>query len=233
MNTTEHTMKALPKSEQPYEKATLYGIHTLSDAELLAIIIRSGSTGHSALETAQAILSELGSLSGLCNRRLRRIREIPGIGNVKLLQLMAIGELSTRLWKTNRSYGISLANSQLVYDYTKELLRHSSQETVYLLLVDAGCRLIHGKELTRGTSHASLLSPRDIFCEALNHDASGIILVHNHPSGDLTPSKHDIEITNIIRDLGEQMQLPLMDHIIIGDNTFMSMKEQGYFNSEA
>lgn len=233
MNTTEHTMKALPSSERPYEKATLYGIHTLTDAELLAIIIRSGSTGHSALETAQTILSELGSLSGLCNQRLRRIRDIPGIGNVKLLQLMAIGELSTRLWKTSRSYGVNLANSQLVYDYTKELLRHCPQETVYLLLLDAGCRLIHSKELTRGTSHASLLSPRDIFCEALNHDASGIVLAHNHPSGDPTPSEHDIEITNIVHDLGEQMQLPLMDHIIVGDNTFISMKEQGYFGSKA
>ncbi len=231
MSKSEHTMKALPTEQQPYEKARIYGTHSLSDVELLAIVLRNGTAGHSALETAQALLTQLGSLSNLCSHRMHHIRSIPGIGKVKQLQLMAIAELSMRLWQTSRPSGMVISDSAKVYEVFKERLRHEKQEHVHLLLLDSRCRLTHTTELTKGTINSSLISPRDVFCEALNYNAAGIILVHNHPSGDPTPSKDDILITNSIHELGTIMQLPLMDHVIIGDNTYVSMKEQGHIMS--
>ncbi len=230
MTLQNKTMKMMPPQSQPYEKAKLYGIQALSDAELLAVIIRNGSTGLTALETAETILKELGSLSGLCSSHLKLTDKIPGIGPVKQLQLMAIGELAIRLWRSEHSFGLEFTNAAFVYEYFREEMRHNKQERVYALFLDAGCHLLHQKEMSKGTLYNSPISPREIFREALHHDASGIILVHNHPGGDPTPSEDDIYATRIINGLGEQMLLPLMDHVIIGDNTYISMKEQGYLS---
>ncbi len=232
MNQIESTMKHLPQDMRPYEKATHFGVHTLSDTELLSIIIRSGTIGHTALETAGTVLQELGGLGELLSPNLSRLQRIPGIGAVKLLQLSAVGELSRRVWRSSKGHALRFTSPSIVYDYFKEELRHIHRETVLLLSLDNRCHMLYVSELSKGSANVSVFSPRDIFSEAIAHNAAGFILLHNHPSGDPTPSTEDIEITQTMFRLGKMMQLPLMDHVIIGDTTYVSLKELGYMNGE-
>lgn len=221
-------LKLLPTGEQPDQKAERYGFETLSDAELLSIIIRTGTKEENCLELCHQILNRLGgSITGLSRTNLTELRRFHGVGRVKALQLLCITELSRRIWKTRTRDALSFHSPELIYLHYREDFRYRNQEVVFLLLLDAKCRLISEEELSRGTICASLISPREIFLTALQKNAVNLILLHNHPSGDPTPSKEDIAITKTIYSLGKMMQLPLMDHIILGDTAYYSMKESG------
>lgn len=224
----QKNMKLLPADERPDRKAERYGMECLSDAELLSIIIRTGTKEDNCLDLCAQILKRLGgSISGLASTSLTELRRFHGVGRVKALQLLCITELSRRIWKAKEENTLTFLTPERIFLHFREDYRFLKQEVVVLLLLDAKCRLLKTEEISRGTITASLISPREIFLRALNANAVNMILIHNHPSGDPTPSSEDILATRKICELTKIMQLPLIDHIILGDNRYYSMKESG------
>ncbi len=223
------TIKDLGLDLRPDEKFIKYGPKSLSDAELLAIILRSGSSDEHCIDLADKVLSfnsKSSSLLNLCNLNIDDLMQIKGIGKVKALQIKAVFEISKRIAKTVKRKSLVLNNPKTVADYFYEELRHLDREAVILLMVDSAGNLIKEKVMSKGTVNASLLSPRDIFCEALKEGAVNIILLHNHPSGETNPSKMDINCTMKVKEAGEIIGIKLLDHIIIGDNKYLSFREQ-------
>ncbi len=223
------TIKDLGPDLRPDEKFIKYGPESLSDAELLAIIIRSGSADEHCIELADKILSfnaKSSSLLNIYNSSISDLMLIKGIGKVKALQIKAVFEISKRISKSVRKKSLVLNNPKTVAEYFYEDLRHLDREVVILLMVDSAGNLIKEKVMSKGTVNASLLSPREIFCEALKESAVNIILLHNHPSGEVNPSKMDISCTSKVKEAGEIIGIKLLDHIIIGDNKYLSFREQ-------
>lgn len=224
------TMKMLPSSERPYEKVMEYGAESLSDAELLSVILRTGTKDASARDLAEEIL-KLGNpsgLPGLLHHSLADYREIRGIGNVKAVQLSCIGELSKRIWKAAKNGGeFVCSHPAVIADYFMEEMRHKEQECLKLLILNTKNVLMKDVDISKGTVNASLATPREIFIETLRYRGAGVILLHNHPSGDPTPSKDDCLFTRRVEEAGRLMGVPLLDHIIIGDNSYVSLKERG------
>jgi DNA repair protein RadC len=228
------TMKSLPVSERPYEKAEEYGPKSLSDAELLAVILRTGARDVPARELAEKIL-KLGNPPGLCgllHNTLQDYMEIRGVGKVKAVQLACVGELSRRIWKS-AAVGEELVfdHPAKIADYYMEEMRHLEQENLKLLILNTKNVLIRDVDISRGTVNASLATPRELFIEALRYRGVGIILIHNHPSGDASPSREDCLFTKRVQEAGNLMGIPLLDHIIIGDTTYVSLRERGILST--
>lgn len=225
------TMKELPLDAQPYERCLREGPEHLSDAQLLSIIIRTGSKEESSLELASKILAlnyPREGILGLLHLSLPQLMSVKGIGKVKGIQLLCIGELSRRIWKKkNLEQPLSFQNAKDVADYYQEDMRHKEQEQFRMMMFNTRQVMLGEVLLTQGTVNASFASPREIFLEALRHQAVSLILVHNHPSGDPEPSIEDIRLTKRIREAGELLDIRLLDHIIIGDNSYVSLKERG------
>ncbi len=218
------------KSSLPYEKFMDLGAGALTEAELLAIILRTGTRNYSALELAGMILSlDAGGSQGLNSLHhisLRELMEIPGIGKVKAVKVKCIAELASRMARERAAVSLRFTAPATVADYYMEKMRHQEKEVVLLLLLDNKLNLIEEYMISVGTVRASLLSSREIFIEALKCRASYLMLLHNHPSGDPKPSGHDINMTQKIKEAGELMDIPLMDHIIVGDGCYISLKEE-------
>lgn len=225
------TMKDIPQADRPYEKCLRSGPGSLSDEELLAIIIRTGSREQSALELSRQLLTEEsqgGGLLKLLHLSLPQLMQIKGIGKVKEAQLLCIGELSRRIWRRAvLEEVVSFTNPEEIVNYYMEDLRHMEQEQTRLMLLNTKGALIKELMLSQGTVNMSLASPREIFLEALRHRAVYVVMVHNHPSGDPSPSREDILLTKRVREAGELIGIPLLDHVIIGDNSYISLKERG------
>ena len=220
--------KQLPKDIQPYERCMEQGAGALNNAELLAVILRTGSVGENSLELASRLLA-IESLSGLVSMTVAQLTKIRGIGKVKAIQLQGIGELSRRL-SASRQQGIVLDSPQAVGNYYMNHLKDERQEQVLLVFLNNKGALIRDLVLTKGTVNQTILSPREVFIEAFRYQAVKIILIHNHPSGDPTPSAEDVAVTRQIQKAGELTAIPLLDHIIIGDGRFISLKERGYIS---
>jgi DNA repair protein RadC len=225
---TNAKMSDIPKQERPYEKCERFGCGSLSDAELLCVILRSGAEGVSALDMSRSILKSLGSagIAQLHKVSMEDLLEIRGVGRVKALQIRCVAELSRRIAQAKIG-----AEDELVYNspdvigaYYMEEMRHESQEIALVLCLSSKGKLISRKVISRGNVNATILGPREIFIEALTHRAASIILLHNHPSGDPTPSEEDITVTKQIAQAGEMIGIPLTDHLVIGDRTFVSMR---------
>lgn len=228
--TMRQTMKQLPESEQPYEKCMKYGEQALSDAELLAVIIRTGTQGESAVALAQRVLSEFQfpeGILGLLRTSIPELCKIKGIGAVKAVQLKCIGELSKRIAKAGFGTQPVFSEPEDIAAYYMEQMRHETREQVVVMMLNSKNRLLHEQVISTGTVNFSLVSPREIFLEALRYQAVTIGLVHNHPSGDPTPSREDVLITRRIKEAGELLGIYLLDHVIIGDTKFCSMKKKG------
>ena len=224
-------MKELPNSSRPYERCMQEGAEHLTDAELLSIILRTGSKGESSLELAERILAlncPGEGILGLLHLSLQQLMSVKGIGKVKGIQLMCIGELSRRIWKKKQlERTIRFEEPEQVAAYYQEDLRHMEQEQFFLMMFNTRQMLIGERMMSKGTVNASLAGTREIFIEALRYQAVSLILVHNHPSGDPEPSKEDILLTERVRKAGELMGIRLLDHIVIGDSAYVSMKERG------
>lgn len=224
------TVKELPNLERPYEKCLKFGPESLSDAELLAVILRTGTKGLTSVELAKEILKKSKKHAGLLGLHHLTVQElcgIKGVGTVKAVQIRCITELSRRMAKAAAGDGISFRSAAAIAEYYMEDFRHLEQEQVLLLMFDTRCRLLGEKVISRGTVNQSLLSPREIYLCALNYHAVGIILLHNHPSGDATPSGEDFKITQRMKDSGELLGIELLDHIVIGDRCYFSFRETG------
>ena len=224
-------MKELPNSSRPYERSMREGAEHLTDAELLSIILRTGSKGENSLELAERILAlncPGEGILGLLHLSLPQLMSVKGIGKVKGVQLMCIGELSRRIWKKKHMERVMrFEEPEQVAAYYREDLRHMEQEQFFLMMFNTRQMLIGERMMSKGTVNASLAGTREIYIEALRYQAVSLILVHNHPSGDPEPSKEDILLTERVRKAGELMGIRLLDHIVIGDSAYVSMKERG------
>lgn len=221
-------VKDLPSSERPYEKFEMYGPSTLSDAELLAIIIRSGSRKERSIELAQRILGiKKQGIRGIYDLSLDDLQQVPGIGRVKSIQIKAIAELSKRISKYNAEAKLKISSPGSIATLYMEEMRYLQQEHLKIVFLDTKNQIITDKFLTVGTVNASLINPREVFIQALRHNAVHVILLHNHPSGDPAPSREDISITRRVIEAGDIIGIKLLDHIIIGDGNYISLKERG------
>ena len=204
--------------ERPYEKCERFGAGSLTDIELLAVLLRTGTKGESALDLARKLFypgegTQPQAKAHLQSWTKEELLKISGIGRVKAIQILCLCELSKRM-------------SQLSARYYMEDMRYYRQEHLKLLMLNTRSRLIGESEISRGTVNMSVISPRELFIEALQKNAVYIILLHNHPSGDPMPSREDILVTQRIREGGSLLGIELLDHIIIGDNCYVSLAEQ-------
>lgn len=224
---SEHfTMKNLPESERPYEKFLLHGEESLSDAELLAIILKTGTQKSNSLDIAREILrGNHNNLLNLYDLSYRDLMQFSGIGQIKAIQLKAVAELSRRIAKTNSGYQLKMDNPSSIADYYMEQLRHLKQEQLMCAFFDSKNNFLGDVVISKGAVNYAYVSPRDIFRYAFDYEAVMLILLHNHPSGDATPSEDDIRITRRIEKGAQLLELHLVDHIIIGDNKYYSFKE--------
>ncbi len=213
----------------PYEKFISYGSRALTDSELLAILLRTGTRGMNARELGETVLAKTAhygnGLLGLYHIPLQELQKIDGIGRVKAIQLKTVAELSTRMAQAKAKGKLSFHSPESVADYYMERFRHENVEHIMLLLLDSGLHLIEERILSKGTVNASIVSPREVFIQALQVQAAGIMLLHNHPGGNPIPSENDIRVTERIEQTGMLTDIPLYDHIIIGDNKYFSFKE--------
>jgi len=220
-------------TNKPYEKFKELGAKALSNEELLAIILRTGTSNKPALKVAEEVLNTKdayqGKLMGLYHKSLKELMEIDGIGEVKAIKLKCLTELSLRMAKERLENKIVFTNPSDIAGYYMETCRHLEVENVLLLCLDNQLHLIKQCELSKGTINTSLVSPREIFIEAIKAKAVYILLIHNHPSGDPSPSRADIQITLKVVEAGNIMDIKLLDHIIIGDHSYVSLKEQKIF----
>lgn len=223
-------MKEISETERPYEKSYKYGVEILSDAELLAVILRTGSRQANALSTAYRILDAHPihkGIVGLNYLTTEELEDISGVGKVKAIQMKCLAEISKRMAKASLKPFISFESPQSIADYFMENTRYLEKEYVYILMFDSKHKLLKDMRLSEGTVNSSLLSPREVFTTALKFEAVYIVLVHNHPSGDPSPSRQDIEITDRVSSAGRMIGIELSDHIILGNNCYVSLAERG------
>lgn len=218
-------------SEKPDERCLAKGPEALSDQELLAILIRTGTREHSVLDVAEAVLSinpQYDGLVALMHHDIETLSKVKGIGEKKAIQLSVVGEISRRIWGRHKRRELQVFDhAQAVGDYYKEDLRHLDHEEIYVMLLDNHMQLMKEFKVSQGTCNRSAVSARDILTEALRVSAVGLILVHNHPSGNPKPSADDISFTKNLQKGSGLVGLMLLDHVVIGDNTYFSFKEQG------
>jgi DNA repair protein RadC len=221
-------IKNVPLEERPYEKCFFKGPQFLTDCELLSVILRTGTKGESAYDLARRILNqgnETGNLLSIMHLSKEQLMEFKGIGMVKAVQIMCIGELAKRISGLSAKNGLKFDKPATIAEYYMEKMRHLEQENLLAIFLDTKCQMIKDAILTTGTVNSSFLSPREIFIEGLKCNAVQMILLHNHPSGDCTPSKADIASTLNISKAGKLIGIPLLDHIVIGDRKYCSFKE--------
>lgn len=221
-------MKELPVSERPYEKLELYGAESLTNSELLAIIIKSGTKENTALDLAKQVLSlndntKKEDISFLQDISIVDYMSIKGIGKVKAIQLQAVSELAKRINKPINKENIKIKESKDVAKLLMSELRYEKREKVKLILLNSKNVVLKIKDISYGGSNFAMIEPKEILNEAIKLQAPKIILVHNHPSGDVTPSNADFNITDRIYEASEILGIKLLDHIIIGDNKYESI----------
>ena len=214
----------------PYEKFKSFGPGALTDDELLGIIIRVGTKDKDSVQVATQLLEGFPehNLLGLYQTSWQDLMQYPGIGEVKAIQLKCISEMAMRMSRTQAEKKLNFNNPDTVSNYYMETLRHEKKEKVILILLNQQLKFMSDVVLSVGTINKSLISPREVFVHALKENAAQFMLLHNHPSGDPTPSQSDIQITKQIISLSNIMDLPLIDHIIIGDNRYVSLRASGY-----
>lgn len=223
-------MKELPVSERPYEKLEIYGAKKLSNSELLAIIIKSGTKDESAMSLAQKVLSlgrqnKENDLRFLQNLSIQELCKIKGIGKVKAIQIIATAEIARRIMMPIDIQKIKIKNSQDVADLLMNELKYEKREIAKIILLDVKNTVQKIVDISFGGTNFAMLEPKDVLYEAVKTEAPKIIIVHNHPSGDPTPSKEDINITRRIKNSAEMLGIELLDHIIIALRRFTKYYE--------
>jgi DNA repair protein RadC len=223
-----HSIKTWPSHERPREKLLDDGAERLTDAELLAVVFPTAAPGASnAVDQARAWLQRIGSLRGLVDAPARTLRAIPGIGSARAAMIQAVGELARRYGQQRLPRGRPLSTSAEVYRHCGERLAALRKEQFHVILLDGKNRPLKDVRVSEGTLTASLVHPREVFVPVIEESAAAIILVHNHPSGDPTPSAEDIAITHRLREVGELMGVRVLDHVVIGHGRYVSFTDEG------
>ena len=221
-------MKELPISERPYEKLKMYGAESLSNSELLAIIIKSGTKEYTALDLANNVLKlndniEKEDLSFLQDISISEFMKIKGIGEVKAIQLLAVCELVKRINKPINKENIKIKDAKDVAKLLMNELKYEKREVVKVILLNSKNIVLKIKDISYGGTNFAMIEPKEILAEAIKLQAPKIIMVHNHPSGDVVPSKADFNITDRIYEAASILGIELLDHIIIGNNKYESI----------
>ena len=224
-------MKEIPESQRPYEKCIREGESTLSDGELLAVILRCGTRGMNSLTLANDILSHMEQspypgLLGLLHCSVSDLKKIHGIGTVKAVQLKCIGELSKRIASTAARISLDFNSPDSIAAYYMEDMRHLEQEEIRVMFLNTKQAMIRDQIMARGTVNASVMTPREVLIEGLRCRAVSMVLVHNHPSGDPTPSRADMLLTKRLKEAGDLVGITLIDHVVIGDRRYLSFREE-------
>lgn len=218
--------KDLPKNELPRERFMKYGVENLSNEELLSIILKTGTKDIPVNAVSLEILSSIKDITKLKDMKINNLTSIKGVGQVKAITLLASIELGRRIYNFNnhlKKYNIK--NPIDIISYFNELLKDKKQEEFYVLYLDNKNNIIENKKLFVGTLNKSIVHPREIFKEAYILSSASIVCVHNHPSGNVTPSKEDISLTRKIHEIAFIHEIKLLDHIIVGDNNYFSFYE--------
>lgn len=222
-------LKDLPRNEKPRERLLHYGSQSLSDSEIIAIILGTGSKNLSVLELAQNILVEFGSLKKFSEIGIGELIKYPGIGVTKAIQIKASIELGRRIFLDKREFfKESIQNPETAYKLFQEDFLGLSEEHLLCAYLDTRNRCLNKKLIAKGNLNIVYAQPREIFKYALQENAIKIILAHNHPSGDLIPSEEDIIFTKRMIEAGEIIGLEVLDHLIIGNNGYLSLKKKNY-----
>src|SRR3989440_975245 len=224
-------IREMPAQERPREKLLARGVSALSDAELIAILLRTGLRGTNAVEVGRQLLERYKSLTGISRCSVKELRRVPGIGPTKALELVAAFGLGERLARETLSKQ-KLDSPELVSELVGPEMRRLRTESLRVILLDTRYRLLHIEEVSLGSLNESIAHPREIFRPALTYSAHAVIVVHNHPSGDASPSQTDHSLTRRLAEAAELLQIQLLDHIIIGVPSdtapgYFSFKEAG------
>lgn len=215
-------IKDIPASERPREKAIKNGVESLTNEELISIIISTGTKNYSVKDLSNKILSCINNINDLKDLRVNTLSKIDGIGSVKAITLLSSLELGKRVYYSKAKDKIKLNNAKVIYDYFKDIYNGEKQECFYAIYLDSKSKLISYKLLFKGTLNKSFVHPREVFKYAFLESANTIIVIHNHPSGDVTPSNEDIELTSILMNASQIVGIPIVDHIIIGLDKYYS-----------
>lgn len=223
-------IKDWPEAERPREKLLQRGSAALTDAELLALVLRSGdaASGQSALDQARNLLGEFGSLRRLSQAGSAELCRRRGIGPAKAAELLAVFELARRFATTPLAPGERFSSSADVFHHYHERLRDHKRELFLALLLDNKHRVLREVAISEGSLTASIVHPREVFAPVVRESAAAVLFVHNHPSGDPTPSREDLELTGRLRQAGELMGVRVLDHIIIGSGSYVSLADRGW-----
>lgn len=214
---TSNRLRSLAEGERPQERALAHGVGTLADAELLALLLRSGTRGHDVMSLASRLLAEAGSLHALTRWREADFRRLKGIGRVKSLQLCTVMEVARRVLGAERQLPPELNNPDDIYAYLRPRALGLEVEKCWVVSLNTRNRVLRCTELTSGTSRQTLVRPAEVLREAVREGASALVLAHNHPSGDPQPSSADVAVTRQLRGASELIDLRLLDHLILGD----------------
>lgn len=220
-------IKEIPQSERPYEKLEMYGAQALSNAELLAIIIKNGTKEESSVMLAQKILSmqksTQDSLRFLQDISIKEFMSIKGIGKVKAIQLLAVCELTKRISRPIKNFNVQIKSPQDVADLLINELKYEKREIVKVLMLNVKNNILKIQDIALGGTSFAVFEIKDVLKEAIKIGAPKIILVHNHSSGDPTPSHEDIELTQKLEEVSKMLEIELLDHVIIGDGKYKSI----------
>ncbi|MGM9974264.1 MAG: DNA repair protein RadC [Clostridiaceae bacterium] len=217
----------LPKEERPREKLLNKGAQTLTNSELLALILRTGNKNENIVHLCDRVLSEFQGLTGLVNCTPQRLMEIDGIKEAKAAQLCALMEITKRAYMQKGAKVNKISSPMDAADLVREDMKFLKQEVLKLIMLNTKNCVLFTKDIFMGGLNSSIVHPREIFSEALRFNSASIIVCHNHPSGDPSPSDEDINITLRLKECGRLMGIELIDHIIIGGNSYVSLKEKG------
>lgn len=229
MNPDKHGLmvRDYPLEERPRERMIREGAEALSNQELLAILLRTGTHRESVLQLASRLLKEIGSIRRLYDISIDELMQIKGIGQAKAVQIKAGVELGRRVAQKAKEQAV-IRSPQDAAAYLIERLQLESQEKFYCLYLNTKNQVVFEKTVFVGSLNASIVHPREVYKEALKWSAASIIVAHNHPSGDPTPSHEDIQVTRRLKEAGEILGIECLDHLIIGADRYISLKEKGY-----
>jgi DNA repair protein RadC len=227
MYKTSYTVHDMPASERPRERLQRHGAEALATAELLALLMGSGTKGDSVMVLAQRLLTQFGNLQNISSASISELCSVSGIGPAKAAQIKAAFEIGRRLDDPDYNCkGDPVQSPQEACTSMQEKLRGKQKEHFYILCLDTRNRVKTKIQVSQGNLDSSIVHPREVFKDAISSLASSVIFVHNHPSGDLEPSSEDINLTKRLVEAGELLGIPVLDHIIVGDGGFMSMKSR-------
>jgi len=224
-NNGEVMIKDMPISERPRERAFKYGVENLSDSEILSIILRTGTFNKDVKSLALDLLNLVGEVSKFRYLTLNKLLEVKGIGSVKAIEILSVIEFSKRIYLEKEISNIKISSVNDVFLNYKNLFLDVKQELFYCLYLNNKNYVIERKLLFMGTINRSVVHPREIFKNAYLTSASGIICIHNHPSGDIMPSLEDKRLTKALVEIGKLQNIPILDHVIIGEDNYFSFME--------